>query len=119
MPTIEQVILEAIEANDTFWFVRSWIIAERTERTVTIHLHINNDLLIQMFFSLRSNRLSLALVSAAAGRLYGCDYERRTWHYHPFGQTEIHAPLPQGMSPRPLIQFVAEVEELLLANDLL
>lgn len=94
------------------------VIADRTDRTITIHLQINDDLFIQTFLSLRSNRLSLALVSAA-GRFYGCDYERGNWHYHPFGQTDVHAPLPTGMSPRPLLQFVTEVEELLLAHELL
>lgn len=118
MPTIDQLLLEAIEASDTFWFVRSMVIADRTDRTITIHLQINDDLFIQTFLSLRSNRLSLALVSAA-GRFYGCDYERGNWHYHPFGQTDVHAPLPTGMSPRPLLQFVTEVEELLLAHELL
>ncbi len=41
------------------------------------------------------------------------------WHYHPFGQTDVHAPLPMGMSPRPLLQFAAEVEEILLTHELL
>lgn len=118
MPTIEQLLLEAIEVHDTFWFIRSWVVFDRTDRTVTIHLQIRDDLFIQTFLSLRSNRLSLALVGVA-GRLYGCDYERGAWHYHPFGETAVHAPLPVGMSPRPLLQFVAEVEEILLANDLL
>ncbi|MFZ4657514.1 MAG: hypothetical protein ACOYNY_10910 [Caldilineaceae bacterium] len=117
-PTIEQLLLEAMEADETFWFVRSLVITERTDRTITIHLQINDDLFIQTFLSLRSNRLSLALVSGA-GRLYGCDYERGGWHYHPFGETDVHAPMPMGMSPRPLLQFVAMVEELLLAHDLL
>ena len=118
MPTIEQLLLEAIKVHDTFWFIRSWVVFARTDRTVTIHLQIRDDLFIQTFLSLRSNRLCLALVGVA-GRLYGCDYERGAWHYHPFGETAVHAPLPVGMSPRPLLQFVAEVEEILLANDLL
>jgi len=117
MPTIDQILLEAMDVSDTCWFVRSLVIADRTDRTITIHLQINDDLFIQIFLSLRSDRLSLALVSAA-GRLYGCDYERGVWHYHPFGKTDIHAPLPKGMSPRPLIQFMAEAEELLLLHNL-
>ncbi len=118
MPTIEQLILEAVAVSDTFWFVRSLLIVDRTDRTITIHLQINDSLFIQVFLSLRSNRLSFALVGVV-GRLYGCDYEQDTWHYHPFGKTDLHEPLPDGMSLRPLLQFVAAVEELLLAHDLL
>ncbi len=41
------------------------------------------------------------------------------WHLHPFDAPETHCPTPEGVSPRPPLQFLAEVEELLLENELI
>jgi hypothetical protein len=38
---------------------------------------------------------------------------------NPFEQPERHEPTPEGMSARPLTQFMEEVEEILIANDLI
>ena len=115
---INQLIAEATEISERFWFVTAVHLVDRTARTVTIHLLITDDLLLQIFFSERSARLSFALIDPS-GRLYGSDFEHGQWHRHPFGQTEIHEPTPAGMSPRPLLQFVAEVEEILLEHELI
>ena len=115
---IEQLITDSFELSERYWFITNVTIVDRTARTVTIHLAIAGDLFIQNFFSERSARLSFALVSQS-GRLYGRDFDRGQWHRHPFGQTEFHEPTPEGMSPRPLLQFVAEVEAILLEHGLI
>ena len=65
-----------------------------------------------------SGRFSFALVDPP-GRLYGRNRERGVWHRHPFDDPEQHEPTPEGMSPRPLLQFMAEVEEIILENELI
>ena len=115
---IDELILEALRAKDYFWFVRYLRIVERTDATVTLHFIIGPNLLVQIFYSQRSERLSFALI-VASRRLYGRDREHGYWHRHPFEQPEHHEPNPEGMSPQPVIQFLAEVEEILVENDLI
>jgi len=116
--TIEELLDEAREAYSRFWFVQSLIEVERTASTVTVHLVIGPELYIQAYLSELSGRLSLALVDPS-GRLYGRDRERGTWHQHPFDDPDWHEPTPEGMSLRPLLQFMAEVEEIVLENELI
>ncbi len=118
MPTIDELINEATEASEKFWFIQGLNLIDRTDNTVTIQLRIADSLFIQAFLSQRSTRFSLALVSSA-GRLYGRDLERGMWHRHPFGKAHEHEPIPEGMSTRPLIEFMTEVEEILLTNGLI
>ena len=116
--TIRDLILEAQDTLDRFWFVRDVNIVEQTQATVTVHLTIGADLFVQAFLSESSQRLSFVLVGQS-GRLYGRDREHGMWHRHPFGQPEQHEPTPEGMSVQPLTQFMAEVEKILVEHDLL
>ena len=116
--TIGDLLLEVEDALDRFWFVRDIVIIDQTEATVTAHLIIDPNLFVQAFLSERSQRLSFALVGQSR-RLYGRDREHGAWHRHPFSQPEQHEPTPEGMSARPLTQFMAEVAQILLAHDLL
>jgi hypothetical protein len=83
--TIRDLVVEAQDTLEPFWFVRDAKIVEQTQATVTIHLTIGPELFVQAFPSESSERLSLALVGQV-GRLYGRDRELGTWHRHPFGQ---------------------------------
>jgi hypothetical protein len=116
--TIDELIIEALTAKERFWFIEEVKVMERTDFTVTLHFMIAPQLFIQVFFSQRSKRFSLALVNNS-GRLYGRDREHGVWHRHPFGYSEQHEPTPEGMSPQPILQFLAEVEEILLVNSLI
>lgn len=118
MLTKRDLILEAHDALDRFWFVRDTDIVEQTQATVTIHLTIGPELFVQAFLSESSQRLSLALIGSG-GRLYGRDCEHGKWHRHPFGQPEQHELTPEGMSVRPLTQFMSEVEEIVVEHDLI
>lgn len=115
---LEEVRIEAVAAQDRFWFIKEMEVAERTASTLTLRFIIAAELLVQVFCSERSGRLSLALVGPS-GRLYGRDLEHGVWHRHPFDDPQHHEATPEGMSSRPVTQFLAEVEELLLANDLI
>lgn len=118
METIEQLLIESDAVAERFWFVRQWQVIERTDHTVTVHFEIGAGLFVQAFMSQRSGRLSLALIGPS-GRLFGRDRERDLWHRHPFGSQDVHEITPQGMSSQPVIQFMTEVEDILLSNDLL
>ena len=115
---IEDLIIEALRASDRFWFIQEFQLKERTDMTVTLYFIIGTDLWVQVFYSQRSDRLSLALVGSS-GRLYGRDKEHGYWHLHPFGQAEQHVPTPEGLSSQPIHQFLAEVEMILIENGLI
>ncbi len=76
------------------------------------------DSTAQVFRSQRSGRFSFALIGTS-GRLYGRDREHGIWHRHPFGQPNQHELTSEGMSPQPINQFLAEIEEILIGNDLI
>ena len=115
---IESLRIEAQDVLSQVWFVQSLTVVEQTNETVTMHLRLASALFVQVFFSERSGRFSLALVSPV-GRIYGRDREHGMWHRHPFEQTDEHEPTPQGLSSRPIRQFLAEVEQILLENELI
>lgn len=118
METIDQLIQEATEVLEQFWFVQRLDVVDRTDQTVTVQLVIDNELRVQAFLSQRSDRLSLALIGPA-GRLYGRDRQHGEWHMHPFSSPERHEVTPEGMSPRALLQFMAEVQEILVTQELI
>lgn len=116
--SIDDLLIEAQEAQQQIWLIRALNVAERTNATVTVRLSLTSDLFVQIFLSERSGRFSLALIGPA-GRLYGRDREHGVWHRHPFEQPDHHEPTSEGMSPQPIHQFMAEVEQILLENDLI
>mgnify|MGYP003380877302 CR=1 FL=1 len=64
-------------------------------------------------------RLRILALIEGERRLFGIDRESGEWHLHPYGAVERHEPLPQGLEPKPLLEFLARVEDLLLEHDLL
>jgi hypothetical protein len=60
----------------------------------------------------------LALIESGQ-RIFGIDWEGGEWHLHPCDAPDKHQPLPEGLEPRPLLKFLARVEDLLLEHDLL
>ena len=65
---IDGLLAEAEEITQRSWFVENFEVSDRTDTTITLHFFIDAHLLVQVFFSQRSERLSLALIGPA-GRL--------------------------------------------------
>jgi hypothetical protein len=91
---IDELLLQAHDAQDQFWFVRALALVDRTNVTVTIHFSLTSELFVQVFLSERSGRFSLVLVGPT-GRLYGRDREHVVWHRHSFEQPDHHEPTPE------------------------
>lgn len=51
--------------------------------------------------------------------MFGIDREAGEWHVHPYEAVERHRPLPEGLDLKPLLKFLARVEELLLEHGML
>lgn len=109
---------EAAEAVDGFWFISAFEEVDRTDISLSIRLHIRPGLFVQMFYGAKSGALYLALIEGER-RLFGIDRESGEWHLHPYDAVERHELLSQGLGPKPLLRFLARVEDLLLEYDLL
>ncbi|MFZ1708203.1 MAG: hypothetical protein WAW20_06350 [Anaerolineae bacterium] len=109
---------EAEEAVDRLWFIGAFEEVDRTDISLSTRLHIRPGIFVQMFYGAKSGSLYLALIEGER-RLFGIDRESGEWHLHPYGAVERHEPLPQGLEPKPLLEFLARVEDLLLEHDLL
>jgi hypothetical protein len=110
--------LEAQEALERVWFVQSLEETERTDLTLSLRLHIGPALFVQAFLGETSGSLYLALIEGGR-RIFGIDRVGGEWHLHPYEAPDKHEPLPEGLEPRPLLRFLARVEDLLLQHDLL
>jgi len=110
--------LEAQEALERVWFARFLEETERTDHTLSLRLHIQPGLFVQAFLGEQTGSVYLALIEGQQ-RIFGVDREGGEWHLHPYDDPNRHQPLPEGLGPRPLLQFLAQVEALLLQYDLL
>ena len=109
---------EAHEALEKVWFVQSLEEVERTDLTIFLRLNIRSDLFVQAFYGAASDMLYLALIESGR-RIFGLDRESGQWHLHPFSAPGEHKPLAEGLGPKPLLAFLAKVEDLLVQHDLL
>ncbi len=118
MQTRDELLIEAQEALERFWFLQSVEEIERTDFTISLRLHIRSGLFIQAFLGELTGQLYFALIEGRH-RIFGIDRESGEWHIHPYEAPEEHRPLPEGLGPKPLLSFLSRVEELLLKHDLL
>lgn len=114
---IADLLQEIEEVEQRFWFIKSSTL-EQTDEVLKARLAIKDELFVHVFLSESSERFQLALINGRE-RIYGRDREDGEWHSHPYGNAETHVPMPEGVSPQPLKQFITEVEKILLENDLI
>ena len=114
----DDLLVEAQEALDKLWFLQSLQVVERTDRTISLRLYIRQDVFVQAFLGEITNSLYFALIEGSR-RIFGADREYGEWHTHPFDAPHEHRPFSEGLDPRPLLKFLAKVEQLLLEHDLL
>lgn len=114
----DDLLVEAQEALDTLWFLQGLQEFERTDRTISLRLYIRQDVFVQAFLGEISGSLYFTLIEGSR-RIFGIDREGGEWHIHSFESPHDHRPFPEGLDPRPLLKFLAKVEQLLLEHDLL
>ena len=109
---------QAQDALERVWFVQSVEETERTDRTLSLRLHIRSGLFVQVFLGEASESLYFALIQDRR-RIFGIDRVMGEWHLHPYDAPDTHEPLAEGLDPHPLLKFLARVEDLLLQYALL
>lgn len=110
--------VDAQKALQQYWFVQSLQIGQETDHTLSLRLYIRADLFVQAFVGEISGSLYLALIERER-RIFGIDLESGKWHLHPYGKSHEHHSLSEPLEPFPLLKFLAQVEQILLQNDLL
>jgi len=114
----DDLLVEAQEAMEKLWFLQGLQEIERTDRTISLRLYIRQDVFVQAFLGEITGSLYFALIEGSR-RIFGIDRESGEWHTHPFESPHEHRSFPEGLDPRPLLKFLAKVEQLLLEHDLL
>ena len=109
---------EALEALESVWFVQSLQETERTDFTLSLRLHIRPGMFVQALIGERSGSPYFALIERGR-RIFGVDRHGGECHLHPYDSPERHKHLSEGPEPRPLLAFLARVDDLLLEHDLL
>ena len=118
MNRIDELWLEAHEALDKAWSVQSVEELSRTDHTMVLRLNIQPGVFVSAFLSERSDSLAFALIKNEQ-RIFGIDREGAIWHMHPYGEPGRHEPLLQGLEPKPLLRFLAKVEQLIMEHNIL
>lgn len=116
--SITELREEAEEVLQRVWFVQSIDEIERTDITLSLRLHIRPGLFVHAFAGERTGSLYFALIEGNR-RIFGIDCEGGEWHQHSFEAPDTHEPLAEGLTPKPLLTFLAQVESLLIEHDLL
>ncbi len=109
---------EAEEALRRVWFIQSIEEEERSDISLSLRLAIRPGLFVQVFVGERSGSLYMALIEGKR-RIFGIDREADEWHSHPFHVPEKHEPLNDDLSHKPLLRFLARVEDIIVEQDLL
>ena len=109
---------EADEALERIWFIQSIEEVDHTDVSTSLRLHIRPGLFVQAFHGEYSGSLYFALIEGER-RIFGIDRAHGQWHLHPFNSPDLHQPLSEGLDPKPLLTFLARIEQLLLNSDLL
>ena len=118
MHRINELIAAAQDATEHVWFVQSMKYLERTDFTISLRLYIQQDLFVQVFLGELTGSMYFAPIEKGQ-RIFGIDLETREWHLHPYDAPHQHVPFPEGLEPKPLLRFLARVEDLLIQHDLL
>ena len=114
---IADLLQEIEDVEQRFWFIQS-VTLEQTDDVIKVRVEIREEIFVHVFLSEQSGRFQFALINGRE-RIYGRDKEDNEWHLHPYGNAEDHLPMPEGISPQPLTQFMTEVEKILLENNLI
>jgi hypothetical protein len=103
---------------DEFWFAQSVQNIESTAYHSALRLYIAPGIFVQAFLDRQSGSLYFALIKDEQ-RIFGIDREEDEWHLHPYGESDRHESLPQGLAPKPLLRFLARVEQLIMDQNII
>jgi len=112
----KHLLSEDREAFDRIWFVSAMDVADRTETSILVRLHIQSDIFVHAFLGESSGSLYFALIEMNQ-RIFGTDRESGEWHMHPYGDPHTHELPDEGLEPKPLLRFLSRVGKLIFEHN--
>ena len=101
--------------KDSF-FDRVEIIHE-TNSILKARIFVNPFLFIQIYNNSKMIKQSFTLI-LENNRIFGWDYYKNSWHYHPFDNPELHIPHPPAGGTT-FEDFISECKKIIIENNLL
>ncbi len=90
----------------------------RTNNAVKARIEISDNIYVQFYFHQTSGTSNYVLVGWN-NRLYGRDCVGGNWHRHPFENPEVHETTGDGAKDATPEEFIDEVFEILLRENLI
>jgi hypothetical protein len=115
---IKKVVSEIEEAALSFPFVKRLVKTDETVHTVKYRLLIDEELFVQVYVNVENNTVGFVLVSSGQ-RIYGRDAIEGKWHRHTFEDPLGHDFSVEGKKQVTLKDFLLEVQEILVRENLL
>lgn len=115
---IKKVISEIEETSLSFTFVKKLVRLDETEHTVKYRLLVDEDLFVQVYVNIENDTNGFVLVSSGQ-RIYGRDAIDGKWHRHKFEDPLGHDFSEEGSKAVTLRDFLTEVQEILVKENLL
>lgn len=101
-----------------FAFIRRAVKLDKADHAVKMRLYIDNECFVQIYTNIGKGLLSFTLIMNRI-RIYGRDCEGGAWHRHPYDAPKTHDFSAEGQRVVTLAQFLAEVQQILQAEDIL
>ncbi len=98
---IDEIIQEAEDMANIHGL--GFVEIDRTDNIVSVKLHIDSQIFIQIYGNSSKNKLNMALVFNNR-RLYGYDSSGGRYHYHPFDAPDAHIFTDERKSIRDFVQ---------------
>lgn len=111
-------IREIETAAREYAFVQQIIKVDETWYSVKYRLHIDADLFVHVYFNERSGTVGMTLLNHGQ-RVYGRDCYAGQWHRHSKTGPHGHDHSPEGQRAVTIREFLAEVQEILIADGLI
>lgn len=118
MRTVDDLLKEVRQALSEYAYYVRYEIINRGTHSVKIRLVIHKDLFVQINRNESASLTNFALIHRSQ-RIYGRDEYRGVWHRHISSAPEHHNGSPEGSRSVSLAEFLAEVDALLRARNLI
>jgi hypothetical protein len=108
--------VESVTAQ--FAFIRRIATLDKADHAIKLRLYVDDECFVQVYTNIGKGLLSFTLIINRI-RMYGRDCEGGAWHRHPYDAPKTHDFSAEGQRVVTLAQFLAEVQQILQAEDIL
>ncbi len=109
---------EIVAAASTFPLVQAALTVDKNPAALKMRLAVGPDFFVQVYVNVVTGTQNLVLVLGRQ-RLYARDCVGGDGHRHPYEDPDAHDFSAEGARPVTVVEFLAEVQELVEETDLL